>query len=787
MFHSIDGRALFFGILSIVVLVLAGIGACIYNRCVSRAKRLFTAWQMFTVGAFLSVVIQYLPIMHTVNAVADLTHRRITTVARSVFEALRVFALDGDVERIRNGLANVANGELQQAYAIFSVLTLVLAPIVTAGAVLSFFRGVTARIRYALSFTKPLFVLSKLNPQSVALARSIRQEKKGKATIVFADVFADDGEDGFELLCEAQERDVGAICLKQDITHLRFGCGFWRRVTCFVIGDDESENLAQAITLTQRLKTRRHTAIYVYATSTGSGYVLDSMEKGDLLVPTSLEKRLARELRVTEKTSTDAKELDIQDQGEFADKLMDLFEGGVYGKRLYPLADGFSVTRIDTVYNIVLDALCKPDVFHLCNQVCGDNEKVISLLIVGMGKYGKQLLKTALWYYQMEGYRLEINVIDSGKDKNGVKRDIEQVLRHECPEIMDNNGKYIDGDAQYDIQFFKNIDCFSYSLDEVFENHKERLARTLLAFVALGDDDKNIEASIALRKLFDRLYKKTNADYKGLRGLRETDAKAAEKADLPRICAVVYDDRKAQNFNINKDIEDDSFLVDYKETPYHIHCIGNLSACYSYSALLKAEETEWKAFLYHTQWVSIERTIRRYLPYQVNKDLCLQVLAQEGALSTAQPMETVENTFAEEELKELFKKVNWDDRFVWKQTRAEQCAYLLGEISKYMQFEYYRFSSVAKAVHKDLIDNALFKEKTQCTGEKISVQDKPATKNPLCRCDGCEYRRKVEHMRWNAYMRVNGYRYREQRADRALIHDCLVPAEKLSWRTRFKD
>lgn len=738
---------MYFGVLSLAMMALAAVVAVVYHRCVSRTKRLLTAWQVFTVGAFLAVVVQYLPIIHTVNEVSVLSHRRFTTVVLSMFEALRVFALDGDIQRIQDGLANVANGDLQRLYTAFAAVTLLAAPIITAGAVLSFFRSVTSRIRYALSFRKPLFVMSKLNPQSVALARSIRQKEKGKATIVFTDVFFEDGEDGFELMCEAQEKDINAICLKQDITHLRFGRGWWRKATCFVIGDDESENLAQAITLTERLKKRRRTAIYVYATSVGSGYVMDSLEKGDLLIPPSLKQRLFRQLKQ-----------DVADGKESIDTLMELLDEGVYERRLYPLADGFSISRIDSVYTIVLDTFCRSDVFGLCNRT--RNDKVISLLIVGMGEYGKQILKTALWYCQMDGYTLEINVIDNGKDKNGVTRDIEEVLRHECPEVVSRNGLKEDGDAQYDIRFFKNVDCFTSSLDDVFENKEnaERLRRTLMAFVALGDDDKNIETAIQLRKLFDRLYGVDDAYYKDLRNTRKASCKEAAEKDAPQIYAVVYDDRKAQNLNINKDVTDDSYLVDYKETPYHVHFIGNLSSHYAYDTLLQTEETAWKAFMYHTQWASIERTIREALALPENAQLCQEMLAQEG--------------------KQSISEIEWDDSFLQGKGEEEYHAYLLGEMEKYMRFEYYRYSSVAKAVHKTLVEGPLFETQSRCRNGGV---------NPLCRCEGCEWKRKTEHMRWAAYVRVCGYRYRDKRADRAQEHHFLVPNEQLSWRTRFKD
>lgn len=675
MFHSIDSRACVCGAVSLVLLAAAVVIAAVYHRRVSRTKRLFTAWQVFTAGAYLAVVAQYLPILHTVNTVNDLAHRRITTVLWAFVEGLRVFALDGDVALIREGLANVVNPQLQQAYAVFAIATLLAAPVVTAVAVLSFFRSVTARIRYACSGKKPLFVLSKLNAQSVALARSIRQQKGKKATIVFTDVFFENGEDGFEWMCEAQENDIGGICLKQDITHLRLAKR--RTVEMFVIGDDESENLEQAIRLTATHKNRANTTVYVYASGDGGAHVIDAIQKGNLLIPPATrEKLLDPAFNVNAFLQNGAKKSGVT------------FDGG------------FRILRMDSVYSLVLDTFCKSRVFEICT------DKVISLLIVGMGEYGKQILKTALWFCQMDGYRLEINVVDSGADKTG-RRDIEDVLRQECPEILSKNPCRIDGEATYDLRFYKNVDCFTAAFDRLFENPASaaRLRRTTMAFVALGDDDKNIRASIMLRKLFDRLHGVDNAACKAM---QEEGA-----ADMPCIYAVVYDDKKAENLNVEPKEKEDSFLVNYKGTPYHIRFIGNLSSHFSYTVIENERMREQRALDDHIRWIQADGV----------------------------------------------------------QGRQN----VIDGITSFLNFEYYRQSSVAKAIHKEMLENT-FGTVAPCTN----------TEKTICYCDAC-CRKKTEHMRWNAYMRVNGYCCGEHRADRALIHPDLQRWQALSQFVKAKD
>ncbi len=765
---SLDFGILWYGKLALGILGVTVVLTIAYHLYYPRAARPFPALRLLIAGIFAAMAVQYIPILYFENnAVGSWWEIAI----QSAYRALRIFLVDGEWEKTAAVLAGMTQGGMKTAYTAICLGELIGTPILTAGFLLSFFSGLTARLRYMFSWFCPTFVFSKLNVQSMALAKTVREKHRLFATIVFADVFFEHGDDGYELMCEA--KDIRAICLKQDIVHLRLGYGLWKNVTLFVIGDDESENLAQAIALTEKHKNRRHTAIYVYATSVGSGYIMDSLNKGDRLIPRRLRRRILRSKK----------------------PIFEIMNDGIYEHNLYPLKSGFNISRVDGVYNIVLDTFCKAKIFELCDAARTD--RVISLLIVGMGEYGKQILKTALWFCQMDGYKLEINVVDSGRDKNGTKRDIEEVLRQECPEIISKNPCTTDGDANYDIRFYKNIDCFTAAFDRLFTDptFAPRLERTLMAFAALGNDDKNIEAAILLRKLFDRLHGVDNARCKAV--------KNAPDSDLPRIYAVVYDDQKARNLNVNKRETEDSYLVDYKGTPYHIQFIGNLSSHYSYSSLSALSETEWKAFKYHTNWAGIEQTIHDGIEAagisacpQNNGPLREDILQQEKV--TAPSEIAWDNGYlavlSEKEEKAIDEKKGLSDKrkqaIKEKTLLRKQRTALLEDIEKYMRFEYYKYSSIAKAVHKDMVAVA-FKETLRCEGPLREVQtEKGVTKkeqNPLCRCKNCEQRRKSEHMRWNAYMRVSGYRYGNPRADRALIHPNLCLWQELPLRTKFKD
>ena len=78
---------------------------------------------------------------------------------------------------------------------------------------------------------------------------------------------------------------------------------------------------------------------------------------------------------------------------------------------------------------------------------------------------------------------------------------------------------------------------------------------------------------------------------------------------------------------------------------------------------------------------------------------------------------------------------------------------------------------IAKAMHKQLTEKYF-----------ESACGHPDT----CTCEICEARRKTEHMRWNAYMRSEGY-VKGVRNDRAKTHPNLCTWDELPYLDRFKD
>jgi hypothetical protein len=98
--------------------------------------------------------------------------------------------------------------------------------------------------------------------------------------------------------------------------------------------------------------------------------------------------------------------------------------------------------------------------------------------------------------------------------------------------------------------------------------------------------------------------------------------------------------------------------------------------------------------------------------------------------------------------------------------------------STFYRYEYYYRSSVTKAMHERLRDKlyceCLLPADSAFT-KAVAVADrtKRNAEQTLAIC-------RVEHCRWNAFMRTEGFRYAAKRNDLAKLHNNIVPTNQLS-------
>jgi len=215
-----------------------------------REKRLLSPVQLCTVGVFFAVVFLFLPIYYLDPGARDgFTFLR--PLLLSIHNSFRVFILDGDFQIITDALVNQPE-PFRATFSLYAAVLYVAAPLLTFGNLLSLFKNIWGEIRYRVHRYSEFYIMSELNVKSVALARSIREEKP-KAVLVFTDVFEQNEEGGYELLSEA--RSLNAICFKKDVSHLDV-VSKKGPVEIFLIGENEAENVSQAVRITSYLNRK---------------------------------------------------------------------------------------------------------------------------------------------------------------------------------------------------------------------------------------------------------------------------------------------------------------------------------------------------------------------------------------------------------------------------------------------------------------------------------------------------------------------------------------------------
>ena len=368
------------------------------------------------------------------------------------------------------------------------------------------------------------YLISFLDERSLTLAESIRNNdisEKTKSNIIFTNTYTDrslyNGLDkrAEQLGCKLSSEDICNISLKNNSPH--------SLVRMVLINPDENINLTVALSLSEQYRDKITAEIYVFASSKESECLLDSVDKG-----------------------------------------------GQHG-----IVPPLKIRRVNVVRNQIYTELLNNSMFD--NATEEYNEKVISILIVGLGHYGTEILKSVLWCGQMIGYVLRITVIDESPDA-------EDLFYMQCPGIRERGTQPQNGEDYYEITFHSGINVFS----ETFYNIIRGIPNTTQAFVALGDESKSLETAMALRTIFSGIQIDEG----------KTPSHAQSDVQKPRITAVVYNNQKANLLNQNK-------LANFKGQHYDIKCMASNDELYSFSNIF-ASDLEEMALTAHLQWGDLE-------------------------------------------------------------------------------------------------------------------------------------------------------------------------------------
>lgn len=576
-------------------------------------NRLITPFRLFLIFFSVAAALLFFPIYYAdpVYFASDVwLIRLLKSLLLSAHNTIRLFILDGDFEIIHEALGDGArvSGTLNAIYTLYAAIVYIVAPVLTAGFVLSFFKNASAWLQFILHPKADIYVMSELNECSMALAQDIvsKSEKGKKSLILFADVPEGQEEKTPDLIARA--RRIGALCFSKDISELSLKPSN-RKISrkLYLISENDDHNIQHALTLIDAYREIPHynhetTQFFVFASTPESEALLDACD---------------------------------------------------YGK--------MKVRRIKRKRNLSLSLLREHSIFEDAKPY----GNVINVVIVGLGGYGSELLKTICWYGQMIGYTLNIHAFDT--DPNAEDR-----LWEQAPELMRYNHVKAEGEPFYNLYFHCGIDVNSYAF------HKElaSIRNVTTAYVVLGDDSLNIATAMKMRMIFGR-----------------DDSYTEDRK--PAILAVVYSAEKNHIF------QDGTGLHGVDEISYEIDFVGSMASRYTEDAIeqsrLEQLGREW-----HVQW------------------------------SKHDPVKLAE---------------------------AEE---------KYNKYEYYRRSSIAGAIH---------------------VRAKEDLGVIPCETISEDMLAELEHKRWNAYMRSEGY----IGGDRckcnhlAKTHTKLIPMSQLPPEEQRKD
>ena len=503
---ELTNKLIIFTSLSFIILILF-ITLAIYFTKSSKHKTTISPMLVLTVGVFVAVAIIFYPMYEKQYMDNNSFYTVYKCISLSIHNSMRLFVLDGEFDALNEFISsNDINPVFADIFSVYSVSLFILAPITVIVVGLSFFKSLTTIVKYTLSNKKYYYYMSELNEHSLILAEDILKTDKKNKQIIFFDVQSYDEES--ELIFKAKA--TGALMFSQDINELAIKKPSNKRIVkCYFIAEDEDENLKDSLSFINHYnkKDEYNTSnfqCYVFSRTADSTLLLDNIEKGNI-----------------------------------------------------------KVRRVNESRNLIINILRNNSIFD--SYIEKDGYKEINIMIVGLGQYGKELLKAICWCGQMVGYKLTINVFDK-------RTNLSSIIESEAPELIKLIGCKAKGEAQYDIIFHDGIDILSTE----FYSEINKVANTTMAFVLLGDDELNIRSAIRLRELFGRL---------SLDG----------KCKLPGIYAAVT------NYEKTDIINSIGGLKNFKEKPYDINFIGNIRTEYS-QEVVEQTELEEKGLKCHLRW-----------------------------------------------------------------------------------------------------------------------------------------------------------------------------------------
>ncbi len=370
-------------------------------------RRGINSLSIILTGVFISSTIIFVPIYYI--TFKDESCGLIKTFLLSVHNTIRLFVVDGEFDIITENWEE-KDSLIYSLYSMFASVLFVLAPILTFGVVLSFFKNISAYIKLMLVGKKELYIFSELNEKSITIAESAYEKKGKKIRIVFTDCFDSNNEVSYELQQRAQS--IQAIMFKDDILVVKFKKSKHNKLFFFIIGEDESENINHALMLSEKYTDMQDSCIYIFSNRIESEIIFQNNE-----------------------------------------------------------TKGIKIRRININQSLVLNNLFDNGmkIFNKSQKTDYCSNKQISAVVVGMGSLGTDMAKALTWFCQMDGYDVHINIFDRDKCAKSKFK----MLCPELIDDAYNGNFTDDGESKYSLQVHSDVDVEKYEFIEELCKLKE--------------------------------------------------------------------------------------------------------------------------------------------------------------------------------------------------------------------------------------------------------------------------------------------------------------------------
>ncbi len=436
--------------LSVVILITPTLIATIKNSRNTGGEPIISVFNVFITSVFFAIAVLFFPMyFRYVFDGEQIFEKLIKSIFISIPRAFTLFFVDLNFVELIEFMTylGIYGTTLSSIYLVYQAILFTLAPLLSIGILLSVISEFMDNMRFKLLSRRDIYVLSELNEQSFALAKSIVCTDDGRRKLVV--ICGVDNEDAEVKKKKEELKKLGILFFKRDITEIKIpklNKNGVRKFFFIAPIDNEDLNARNALSVLKALGESE-----IFNNKNSQLYVFASAESNDILINTANTGKI-------------------------------------------------KVRIVNDKKNIVWNNLRQDPLFDYAIDVNGVKE--INVLLIGFGQYGEEILKTASWLTQLPGFELNIHVID-------IDSDVDEKFSARAPELMKYNGKKLKDEPYYNFIFHKKedgsgIDVSSTEFIQIISSLKN-IGRV---YVSMGDDSFNIATAIRVRRIFGRVYEK---------------------------------------------------------------------------------------------------------------------------------------------------------------------------------------------------------------------------------------------------------------------------------------